>query len=735
MQTTAPELTQLFTAAPTGTAGRATALAAESTAATGKSPASAFSALMAQEAPANAETGTNTGDSTAQDGAMQGVPVAPATPTPASAQANAFGAHSAPKAETVRPSGATSATALDVFMQDKSGPGFWNAPARMTAATHTPAASAPEVTTDLPRAPASAALTAAGGEVGTAQPAATDTGTAALADTGADLGVPKPKAVDKASDTSGDQGSDAADTGRALSAAVPNVTANATTPQTGTGQPLAETNANRVAGPKTPTADETQVAPAQKSPRNPSATNRVITEIPAKGAAATSSGDGFTHSVPGIETRKPAQGVADAPAPHASKPGTVGASPSNLAGTVNPAASQAAKIDTPDTPVPPLRTKAQDIANKADRPQDGALSQTAQTAGTAAAQASSASGAATSFGGQTPRGDAAAQMPPLVTSDTAIEVTLRQPAPAQAQAQTAPRATTMAERRFEAALTETAASDPGADSVEAPPRSTVTTQSVAQTGPSASGPITAPQTPGQPAAQQAAAQRADAAPLETPRETKARETDSKRQKAEPTADIAQKTPSADTAQPARATAVATDAATPLPIDATEAFAAVSGGERADALTTSGQVQNASRTAAASPQHIAQQLAQAMPTSPDQPVEVSLSPEELGKVRLTLHSHDGAITVNVQAERPETLDLMRRNIDSLARDFREMGYSDISFDFGQQTDQRQSAQDRAEEARLAMPETGTEPERPVRFDDAALAIQRRATASGGLDLRF
>lgn len=63
------------------------------------------------------------------------------------------------------------------------------------------------------------------------------------------------------------------------------------------------------------------------------------------------------------------------------------------------------------------------------------------------------------------------------------------------------------------------------------------------------------------------------------------------------------------------------------------------------------------------------------------IEITLSPEELGHVRLTVKSHDitGA-TVVLQADRPETLDLMRRHVDLLAQDMREFGYRELTFAF-------------------------------------------------------
>lgn len=63
------------------------------------------------------------------------------------------------------------------------------------------------------------------------------------------------------------------------------------------------------------------------------------------------------------------------------------------------------------------------------------------------------------------------------------------------------------------------------------------------------------------------------------------------------------------------------------------------------------------------------------------IEITLSPEELGHVRLTVKSHDiTGTTVVLQADRPETLDLMRRHIDLLAQDMREFGYRELTFAF-------------------------------------------------------
>ena len=81
-------------------------------------------------------------------------------------------------------------------------------------------------------------------------------------------------------------------------------------------------------------------------------------------------------------------------------------------------------------------------------------------------------------------------------------------------------------------------------------------------------------------------------------------------------------------------------------------------------------------------HVARQLADVARQMPDRPVELTLNPEELGRVRLTFTLTDGGINVAVLTERGETMDLLRRHIETLAQEFRDMGYSDVGFQFSQ-----------------------------------------------------
>ncbi len=81
-------------------------------------------------------------------------------------------------------------------------------------------------------------------------------------------------------------------------------------------------------------------------------------------------------------------------------------------------------------------------------------------------------------------------------------------------------------------------------------------------------------------------------------------------------------------------------------------------------------------------HIARQMAEVLQHLPSRPVEITLSPEELGRVRLSVTPSENGIVVNILAERPETLDLMRRHIDQLAQEFKSLGYDKIGFSFAQ-----------------------------------------------------
>lgn len=131
-----------------------------------------------------------------------------------------------------------------------------------------------------------------------------------------------------------------------------------------------------------------------------------------------------------------------------------------------------------------------------------------------------------------------------------------------------------------------------------------------------------------------------------------------------------------------------------------------------------------------PQHVARQIADAIQQMPNRPVEISLNPEELGRVRLGLTTSEAGLIVHILAERPETMELMRRHINNLESAFAAIGYSDIAFSFGgngnDQADRPKDGQDHPDTSL----ETGTLPQ-----SGNATQIRLASPSVTGLDLRL
>ncbi len=81
------------------------------------------------------------------------------------------------------------------------------------------------------------------------------------------------------------------------------------------------------------------------------------------------------------------------------------------------------------------------------------------------------------------------------------------------------------------------------------------------------------------------------------------------------------------------------------------------------------------------QAVSQQVAVALSLVGEGQIELALDPEELGPVRLSLSAVDTGVTVYLNADRGETLDLLRRNADALIRELQSAGYSQVSLSFG------------------------------------------------------
>lgn len=80
-----------------------------------------------------------------------------------------------------------------------------------------------------------------------------------------------------------------------------------------------------------------------------------------------------------------------------------------------------------------------------------------------------------------------------------------------------------------------------------------------------------------------------------------------------------------------------------------------------------------------------QVSQAIEAAETGAIELRLDPAELGKVRITMSARDGVMLATIAVERAETLELLRRNSESLDMTFNDQGFGETVLDF-QQFDQ-------------------------------------------------
>lgn len=127
--------------------------------------------------------------------------------------------------------------------------------------------------------------------------------------------------------------------------------------------------------------------------------------------------------------------------------------------------------------------------------------------------------------------------------------------------------------------------------------------------------------------------------------------------------------------------------------------------------------------------VAHQMGSAIAANPEaDTVDIRLNPRELGSVQMTLKAQDGGLTLAILADRPETLDLMRRHIDQLSTEFRAMGYSDIAFSFGNR-DNGTASSDRE------MPDQSPTLSQGADIEPGEADARPRKIANGALDIRL
>ncbi len=136
-----------------------------------------------------------------------------------------------------------------------------------------------------------------------------------------------------------------------------------------------------------------------------------------------------------------------------------------------------------------------------------------------------------------------------------------------------------------------------------------------------------------------------------------------------------------------------------------------------------------RTEAQLARNVTAQLAEIARSVPGGPVELTLDPEELGRVRMTLHATEATMLVSLSIERPETADLLRRHIENLAQEFRSLGYQEVAFEFnGEQN--KPGDHERQDHQQAA----GADPVSPP-VQTGGTATNASLTPPGGMDLRL
>lgn len=112
------------------------------------------------------------------------------------------------------------------------------------------------------------------------------------------------------------------------------------------------------------------------------------------------------------------------------------------------------------------------------------------------------------------------------------------------------------------------------------------------------------------------------------------------------------------------------------------------------------------------------------------LEITLRPEELGRLRLVVHEHAGQTSLFVTADRPETLDLLRRHTDLLVQEFRSQGFGALNVSVGGGAPGRGFGQGQHSDSAAAA-DTASGPAVPVQPNLPA----RLANAGQGMDLRL
>lgn len=137
-----------------------------------------------------------------------------------------------------------------------------------------------------------------------------------------------------------------------------------------------------------------------------------------------------------------------------------------------------------------------------------------------------------------------------------------------------------------------------------------------------------------------------------------------------------------------------------------------------------------KTAHALPTGFSSGLAHAVADSGHSRAELILDPAELGRLRFDILTQGSQVQIHLSAERPETLDLLRRHSEELRQEFQAAGFDTGSLNFGQWS---QKGQDRAAPTAPLGPDTVSDGF-PL-LDLPATPAPRTGPSGSGLDLRL
>ena len=131
-----------------------------------------------------------------------------------------------------------------------------------------------------------------------------------------------------------------------------------------------------------------------------------------------------------------------------------------------------------------------------------------------------------------------------------------------------------------------------------------------------------------------------------------------------------------------------------------------------------------------PHAIARQVAEGLSTALAAPaaadrIELTLRPEELGRVRFEIRGEGDKLMVTLTADRPETMDLLRRHLPDLMAELEQAGYGGASLNFGQPGHSGSGSAGTGADAFIGTPD----------LPDLPPSLPPHPMGSGGLDLRL